>query len=36
MDLVCVVLIQDAIPMLTICVQGIDLIHGYVEMSLIG
>ena len=36
MDLVCVVLIQDYIPMLNVCVQGVDSIHGYVEMFLIG
>ena len=36
MDLVCVALIQDSIPMLNVCVQGVDSIHGYVEMFLIG
>ena len=34
MDLVCIVLTQDVIPMLTIRVQGIDSIHGYVKTLL--
>lgn len=31
MDLVCIVLTQDVIPMLTICVQGVESILGYVK-----